>query len=447
MMTAAATGDLVQLDPSKVLAEDNARFGTRESAILRLMDSILELGGIMEPVEVVPIAKTEKVKGGFTHRLTYGFTRHAAALRLNKEQSAGLTLPAIVREAGDATDRVKRQVAENNDRENFSPMDKAVAIKRLMDAEVPRPEIRRIFSSSGGRKGNTVQPMSNAMMNILLNLLNLPEDVQEKIHDGRVGVEGAYMLGKVPEDKRDAVLERAEAIVAAQEKMEESDEAKLLKSQQKIVEAEEKIGNIEKEEAEARETATAADERVKEAIENMKAVKVEVANMDTPAGPAEVEKIKAAEADVTAAQKLKKEAANKLAKVLKGKNAAVDAIEEAKKRLATAQEKKGKPKPVGKAAVAKAAKESGTKAGHVPVNIGDIRQFLKDLVAGKLGADDRVSQIAGLFKDNFDGKDTEKETVTNLTKWLDAAGATLPKKAATPPVAPAVKQGPRAVKK
>src|SRR5207249_5746573 len=52
--------------------------------------------------------------------------------KLNKEQGAGLTVPAIVRPLADDTLRLKHQLTENMDRENQSPMDQAVAIDKLL---------------------------------------------------------------------------------------------------------------------------------------------------------------------------------------------------------------------------------------------------------------------------------------------------------------------------
>lgn len=445
---------IVQLDPTKILADDNSRWSPkpRETDVQRLMDSILEHGGVMEPVEVTELDKADR-KNGFTHRLVFGFNRHAAVSRLNIEQNAGLTLPAIVRLVETEQERVKRQVAENNDRATLSAMDKSVAIKRLLDTGLAKADVRRIFSASGGRKGAKVQPMSNAMLNIHLNLLELPKPIQEDIHLGLIGVEGAYQLGKVPADKRQAVIDRAKKDRETQIAQEEKDEARFVAAEARVVETEAKVKTVEAEVETAKAEVSVAEEMVKARIEEMKAVKVAIANMETPAGPDEVEAIKAAEANVRAAQKLLKEAKNKVSKVAGDRTKAQEAVEAVKAKLeANRAAMKGKKvKGIGKKAVTKAAQAEGTKAGYVPINIGDIRQFMKDLVGGKIGADDRIARIASCFKSCFDGKDTEKETVAALNTLLDAMGARLPKPVAAPapamPAAPDVKQGPKTAKK
>lgn len=438
---------ITQLDPAKVLADDNSRFSLKpnENDVQRLMDSILEHGGVMEPVEVTELAKADR-KNGFTHRLTFGFNRHAAVSRLNVEQGAAMTLPCIVRDSETAQERVKRQVAENNDRATLSPMDKSVAIKRLLDTGLSKADVRRIFSASGGRKGAKVQPMSSAMLNILINLSDLPKSIQQDIHDGLIGVEGAYQLGKVPPDKRQAVIDRAKKDRLAVIEQEEKDEARFIAAEARVVEVEAKIKTVEVEVETAKTEVGSAEQLVKDRIEEMKSVKVAIANMEIPSGPAEVEAIKAAEANVKAAQKVLKDAKNKVVKVATERTKAQEAVESVRAKLeaSRAAVKKGK-KGIGKTAVTKAAKEEGTKAGYVPINIGDIRQFIKDLTAGKLGADDRIARIAGRFKSCFDGVDTEKETVAALNKLLDAMGAKLERRA-TAPAAPDVKQGPKAKK-
>jgi hypothetical protein len=358
-----------------------------------------------------------------------GFYRHAAVLKLNAEQNAGLTLPAIVHVIGDGADRIKRQLAENMERENQSPMDKAVAIKRLLDAGVPKPEIRRLFSSSGGRKGNTVQPMSNAMLNILVRLLDLPKTIQEKIHDGRVGVEAAYLLGKVHRTSGQLFWRRLKRARLAQIEQEEKDEQKYLDTERKATEAEAKATEAQTEAEKAKADVQAADEMVAARKNELKTIKNGVLAMDEPAGQKETEAIKAAEANVKAAEKVKKEALVKLTKLQTTVKTAQELAVEKRLELEAARKAvtgKKKVKAVGKEDVKKAAASEGTAVqGAVALSASDMRATLKDFINGKEGADDRVVNVAKVFKDLFDGKDTPKESVRNLTHLLDAMGASV----------------------
>lgn len=450
---------VVQLDPAHVLADDNSKWGKkpRETDVQMLMDSILEQGGVMEPVEVAELTGDP----AHSHRLTYGFTRHAAVTRLNNEQGAGLLLPCIVRSVEEGAARIKRQVAENVDRGMLSPMDKAVAIQRLLESGQSKADIRRTFSSAGGTKGSTVQPMSNAMLNILLNLLDLPKGIQEDIHLGLIGVEGAYMLGKVPADKRQAVVDRAKKDWQAQAALEQKDEAKYLATEKKVTDTEARVVAAETKLEKARGTVSAAEELVKQRIGEMKAVKVEIAESEEPAGPKEREATLAAEANVKAAQKVLKEAKEEATKVATAKSEAQTAVEQVRAKL-EASRKATKKRAIGKAAVTKAAKAVGTTPGVVPLKIVEVRQMFKDMAAGKLEADDRIVMMAKAILHCLNGNGTDKELVAVLNRLLDRMGAKLPPppakptppapeqtglKTATPPVAPDVKQGPKAVAK
>ena len=458
---------IVHLDPSHVLADprENIRFGSKAMSRQALMDSILEQGGVMEPVEVQVL---KPPVDGKTHRLIFGFGRHAAVAELNATQEAGLTLPCIVRDVADA-DRTKRQIAENVNRESLSPMDKAVAIQRLIDEGVEKPEIRRIFTSVGGKKGNEARALSNAMLNIYLRFLDLPKTMQEKIHDGRVGVAAAYMLGKVPPEKRAAVLERAEKDRQEQLDLEEKDEAKYLEAEAKVAETADKAKAAESEVETAKEDVAKAEALVTDKTQAYGKIKNEILAMDRPATAADAERLKAAEADKKGSEKTLKDAKTRLNKAQGTATSAAELAAEKKAQLEAARKavkstkgKSGKSKGEGisREDVKKAAKGENTTTGVVALGIGDIRQTMKDIVSGKLGADDRVAAVAKCFKDCFDGKDTEKELVINLNTLLDAMHAVLPKKAMpveeaeapgkhpgqTPPAAPDVKQGPKGKK-
>lgn len=404
---------LLMLDPASIVAEENTRYSLKRPQIDALKASIVEAGEVLEPVEVEPADENG------IHSLTSGFYRHQALTELNKE-GAGLKLPAIVR-AVDPLTRLKHQLAENMARENQSPMDKAVAIKALMDAGIERAEIRRIFASAGGRKGNQVQPMSNALMNIHLNFLLLPKTMQEKIHAGLVGVGAAYELGKVSPDKRADVLERAEVERQKQLDQEEKDEAKYLSQESKLIEARAKAD----ESAKAVDTLKAEIEAAAAMVEEKTKVlrEVQKAPLGDGRGFLELtedekkpvtEKLKAAENDVKAAQKLTKDSKNKLAKALENaKSAEEKAADQAVKLEAARKAKKStKSKAVSAAGVKKAAVAVGDSNGHVPLGLADIKSALKELQGEQVPA--KVKLIAGCIRRCFDGVTTPKELADEL---------------------------------
>lgn len=432
---------IVQLKPSEILADDNSRFSLKKFRIDSLAHSILETGRIA-PIEVEELPKPVN---GFRYKLISGYYRHAAVEQLNATQGAGLSLPAIVRSVGDAQERLKLQLSENMERENQSPMDQAVAIKKLLDAGVPRPEIRRLFARPGSGKG-APEPASNAWVNITLSLLELPKSIQEKIHNGAVGFAAAYELGRVPPDRRKIVLERAEAEIEAQRDREAADERKYIAAESKLLEAQSK-------ESEALSAVEQAKEDIKKAAELEKAaaarLKEEQAapynTLDEKGKRAQMEKLKAAEADHKAAQKLIKDGKAALAKLEgKAKSAADVAAEKAAKLEAARKAIKAKKgtKAVGPKDVQKAAKAEGVDTGHVPLSLADIRSTLKDF--GGEGVPPKVARIGGILRRYFDGIGTFSEMVYSLAvvtgESVSKKPAPEPESApATPPVATAAK--------
>lgn len=414
-MTTQVAEQLVQLDPAKVLADANIRFNLKQTSINSLADDILTSNGVLVPVEVETISPAQN---GFTHRLTAGFYRHAALLKLNKEQKAGLTLPAIVRDTHDPVVRLRHQVSENMARESMSPMDQAIAADQLLKAGLSRMEVRTIFARPGGRKGLVVSPMSNAMLNITLRFLELPKAIQEKIHDGRVGVAAAYELGKVAPDKRDAVLKRAEAERESQMAKEEADEKKYLAAEKALTDAQVEERDAKGKVEEAKKAIEAAAEAVKAKQLALKEVrKAPFLELDAKGKKETTERLNASLADVKAAEKLQKEAKNSLAKILEQANKAAEKATEQKAKLDASRKpvkaagKKQSKAEVGPGDVKKAAKELGAGDGNVPLTLAEIRQAVKDVASSK---NEFVSAIGKAFKDCFDGGNTPKLLMDEL---------------------------------
>lgn len=408
-MAKAVNEGLVQLDPGVILAESNSRYGLKQLRIDSLKQSILEQGGVMQPVEVEPL---DKPVDGKVYRLTAGFYRHAAVTDLNTSAGAGLTLPAMVRPLGDETLRLKRQLAENMERENQSPMDKAIAIKKLEDAGVSRAEIKKIFSTPGGRKGLVMQPASNSFVNMTLSFLDLPKSIQEKIHDGRVGVGAAYELTKVKPEDRAAVLEKAETARLKIIDNEEADEKKYLATEAKMQEAHAKeIEVAEKLKATEAQIEAAKAEKEAKAAAALEAYKLATAAKGEEKAKAD-EHLKAIEADSKAADK-RLEGLNKEVTKLSAQSEKVSALAAQKAaQLANARKAKtaeGKKKPTTAAEVKKAAAEGD---GPVQLTANEMRRTIKDLTAP--GAFPKVREIAIAIQECFAGGITDRQLYTKL---------------------------------
>lgn len=405
--------ELVQLDPAVILAsaDENARFGLKAQRVKDLAADILEKG-IMQPVEVEPL---EEPVNGCQYRLTTGFYRHAAVTSLNKE-GAGLSLPAIVHSSDNSTARLRRQLAENMERENQSPMDKAVAINKLVEAGVPKPEIRNIFRTVGGRKGNQVQPASNSYINILLSFLEFPKAIQAKLHEGTLGVAAGYELAKLPKDKWQAVLDRAEAERVKAVEREEADDNKLLEEEKRRLaneaKAKETEAELEKAKKAVEEAAKAAADKSNAAAELYKAAKQAKAKKDKEEAEAA---FKAAEEEQNAALKASKEA-EKAVEKLEGKAAKIQEQQEKQAaRLKAAREalKGGKKEAVSSGEIQKAAAKEGVE-GKAKLKGAEMREYIR--VMSLPGNYPKVQAIGEIILKAFDSEITDKQMYSAVAK-------------------------------
>jgi hypothetical protein len=282
-------------------------------------------------------------------------------------------------------------------------------------------EVREIFSRPGGRKGNKVQPASNSFINMTLSFLDLPKSIQEKIHDGRVGVAAAYELTKVPADKRTQVLERAEEERQKALEREEKDEEKLLAQ--------------EKRQAEEKTARDAALKGVTDAEAKVEASKATLA-AKTKAAELAYDQSKAKHSDA----KTKKEAVSNFKKAeqdrqlaeadligvtkeweeLRGKfekREALIAEKAAKLKAARASAPAGNAKAgeaVGSGDVKKAAAKEGVSTNYVPLNASEMRQVVSELLLP--GGNPKVVAIGQAFVRCFAGESTDKDLYRDLSK-------------------------------
>lgn len=398
---------LVHLDPSKIEADDNIRYAILDSDIEAMKSSILELGGITTPVEVEKLAKAHN---GFEYRLTTGFRRYRAAAELNKDANAGIQIPAIVRNTGDTIMRLRHQLSENIDRKNLSPMDTAVAIKRLLDAGVTRLQVREMFKRPTGKKG-AAEPASNAWLNMTLSFLELPKGLRDKIHSGTVGVAAAYELTRVPADRREEVLERAERERENALAKEQKEEEKYLKAEASVNEVTAEVEAVTTELDHAKAEVEIAEKAVQlKQEEAAKAYKASRTTKDAAAKKAATEAFKALEADAKGEEK-KLAAATKALETLQAKQKKTGdkaaelklKLEEARKAAGARTGKAGRKQGagVGVADVKKAAVEVGASTGAVKLSAADMRKTIEELMLA--GTYPKVAAIGEAIKQCFDG--------------------------------------------
>ncbi len=413
---AVAEGSLVHIDPSSVLADDNSRFGLKDTRVESMAASIIESNGVKLPIEVQP-------HNGKGYPLTSGFYRLAGMLRAN-EQGAGLTIPALVVPLANSLDRLRRQLSENMERENQSPMDKAVAIKRLLDEGVSKAEIRTIFSAPGGRKGLKLQPASNSFLNMTLSFLDLPKPIQSKIHLGYIGVGAAYQLTRVPPDKQDAVLAAAEKEREASITREEKEEEALLSRERRGQEAVEKVKGAESGLEKAREALSKTEEDHKAKVEVETAAYAAKASLKPKSAPKKTKdtleeafrsassNTKAAERAVEVAQKAVTKGEEQIAKTSQTADAAKARLKKAQDAK-DAKDTKGK-KAVSSTHVKKAAQKEGAGTSYVPPSAKQMRDVFGILSLDAGVPDSKLREIGKALVKFGTGEYTDTQLIRSL---------------------------------
>lgn len=116
-----------------------------------------------------------------------GFELIAGERRLRAARLAGLhTVPVIVREA-DARESLKLSILENVQREDLNPIEEACAYQRLVD------EFKMTQEEIGVRLGKSRSAIANT-----IRLLQLPEEVQERVQNGEITAGHARALLGAP---------------------------------------------------------------------------------------------------------------------------------------------------------------------------------------------------------------------------------------------------------
>lgn len=152
-----------------------------EAAVAELAQSIAQQG-VLQPLLVRP--------AGDKYEIVAGERRYRAAMQ------AGLTeLPVVIRELGDQ-EALQIAIAENLQRENLTPMEEARAYQRLLAFGLDQAAV-------GDAVGKNRSTVANA-----LRLLQLSEDAQRALEEGRIQAGHARAILSKPEADRDWALGR-----------------------------------------------------------------------------------------------------------------------------------------------------------------------------------------------------------------------------------------------
>ena len=156
-----------------------------EEALNKLADSIRQ-HGVIEPILVRPISNK--------YEIVAGERRYKASIMAGLEK-----IPAIIRDFSDQ-DMMEIALLENLQRENLNALEEALAYKKLLD------ELSLTQDALAKRLGKSRSHITN-----MLGLLNLPEEVKDKIIDGKISMGHARVLSKI--EDAEEIKNLAERIV------------------------------------------------------------------------------------------------------------------------------------------------------------------------------------------------------------------------------------------
>ena len=144
----------------------------------------IRLEGLKQPITVRPLdtGRFEIIAG---HR------------RLIAHQMIGATIiPGVVRQAGAADTEVERFI-ENNQRENLSPMEEALALQRFLDQSRLEPKLiaKRLSKTDFWLRSR-------------MELMGLTDALKAEVHAGRLAIASALALNKVTDQSHRDYLTR-----------------------------------------------------------------------------------------------------------------------------------------------------------------------------------------------------------------------------------------------
>ncbi|NCU44639.1 ParB/RepB/Spo0J family partition protein, partial [Candidatus Falkowbacteria bacterium] len=173
---------IINLAPDLIEANrQQPRQDFNQDSLRELAASIKECG-ILQPLIV---AKT-----------TAGYELIAGERRLRAAKSIGLkTVPVIVRSV-DEQQKLALALIENIQRENLSPLEEALAYRRLLD------EFQLTQDELAARVGKPRSTITN-----LLRLLNLPTAAQQALRSGQINFGQAKVLAGVDLAKQEQALQ------------------------------------------------------------------------------------------------------------------------------------------------------------------------------------------------------------------------------------------------
>ncbi len=185
---------IYQLETEKILPNPyQPRSDFSDESLTELAQSIREFG-MLQPIVVSKITKETETGADVEYQLIAGERRLRAAKLIGLER-----VPAIIRSADGARQKLEMALIENIQRQNLNPLEAAKAYSRLQD------EFGLTQREIAVRVGKSREAVANT-----LRLLNLPEDIQQAIAEGKISESQArILLGFSNREEQRRVFENA----------------------------------------------------------------------------------------------------------------------------------------------------------------------------------------------------------------------------------------------
>jgi ParB family chromosome partitioning protein len=156
---------------------DQPRRNFDQDALHELANSIREFG-FLQPIVVSQVKKESPNGIDVEYQIIAGERRFMAAKMLGLPR-----VPAIVRNVSLEREKLELGVIENIQRENLNPIEMARAFQRLQE------EFRMTQREIAAKLGKSREVVANSV-----RLLDLPEDIQKAVEEGKVSESNARIL-------------------------------------------------------------------------------------------------------------------------------------------------------------------------------------------------------------------------------------------------------------
>lgn len=173
----------------------------REAKLVEQLANTIERDGQLETVLVAEVKKGEED----VYVVVSGHRRRRAIVLINERRSQNGKELMKVRCKVERGDLIRKSLIINLQRKNYSAMQLAHEIKRIRDD-------KKWEGFAGLKKIAEYMQLDVANIRQHEKLLDAPREIQEKLEEGRIGMQGALELMEVKPEKVPKVLKKAEEL-------------------------------------------------------------------------------------------------------------------------------------------------------------------------------------------------------------------------------------------